>query len=104
MAARGAQAKEAVAGAILVTFKDAFYNGKELRVPVMENGEEIQVKITLTAAKVNVPHGGKPLEPKRQEAVTPATQPAESYSTEPSDEELKNLEALLEGMQNEPSL
>lgn len=110
MAARGAQAKEAITGAILVTFKDAFMNGKELRVPVMENGEEIQIKITLTAAKTNVPHDGgvqrfnalpKPTAPSLPQEANPIT--AED-SLEPTEEELKNLEAMLEGMMNDPSL
>lgn len=57
MAARGAEAKEKIMNQILTQFEGAFKYDKEIRVPVMENGELVQIKITLTAAKVNVESG-----------------------------------------------
>ena len=56
MAARGSVLKQEVATKILAAFPGSFlYNdGKEIRIPVMENGEEIQIKVALTAAKENV--------------------------------------------------
>ena len=83
MAARGTQAKEEITKKILETFEGSFINEKEIRVPVEENGEIVQIKITLTAAKVNVdnPAGGGasvqtnvPVENKATEAnlITPA--------------------------------
>lgn len=54
MAARGAEAKSIISRLILKMFPQSFINDKEIRIPVMQDGEEIQIKITLTAAKDNV--------------------------------------------------
>ena len=58
MAAKGTQSKEMIMTVLRKEFPNAFMNGKEFRIPCTENGEEIQIKITLTAAKDCVPHGG----------------------------------------------
>lgn len=57
--ARGAEAKSAVAAKILETFAGSFtYNdGKEIRIPVAEGAEVVQIKVTLTCAKENVSVG-----------------------------------------------
>ena len=51
--ARGAEAKKIVIDKLLKTFENSFlYNdGKEIRIPIEENGEIIQIKVALTAAK-----------------------------------------------------
>ena len=56
MAARGSLAKATITEKILSTFDGSFlYNdGKEIRIPIIENGEVIQIKVALTAAKTNV--------------------------------------------------
>ena len=55
MAARGSEAKAIVSKLILTMFKESFSpDSKEIRIPVIENGEEIQIKVTLTAAKTNI--------------------------------------------------
>lgn len=56
MAVRGAQAKSEIAKKILETFEGSFMmaDGKELRIPIQENGEIIQIKISMVAAKENV--------------------------------------------------
>ena len=56
MAARGSIAKTEIIKKILETFNDSFLIDKEIRIPIMEDGEEIQIKVTLTAAKVNIPN------------------------------------------------
>lgn len=56
MAVKGIQAKADITKRILETFDGSFMNDKEIRIPVMENGEEVQIKVTLTAAKVNIDH------------------------------------------------
>ena len=56
MAVKGIQAKADITKKILETFDGSFMNDKEIRIPVMENGEEVQIKVTLTAAKVNIDH------------------------------------------------
>lgn len=55
--ARGSIAKEQITNQILSNFSGAFKHEKEIRIPVMENGELIQIKCVLTAAKVNVEAG-----------------------------------------------
>jgi hypothetical protein len=55
--AKGALAKADVTKKILATFEGAFEYGKEIRVPMMESGEQVQIKITLTCAKENVECG-----------------------------------------------
>lgn len=57
MAARGSIAKEQITNQILSNFNGAFKHEKEIRIPIMENGELIQIKCVLTAAKVNVEAG-----------------------------------------------
>lgn len=52
--AKGSRAKEEIIQKILETFPGSFRYDKELRIPIEENGENIQIKITLTAAKTNV--------------------------------------------------
>ena len=55
--ARGSEAKQTVTQKILEMFEGSFLYDKEIRVPIVENGELIQVKVTLTAAKTNVENG-----------------------------------------------
>lgn len=57
--ARGQIAKAEIQKKILSNFEGSFlYNdGKEIRIPVQENGELIQIKVALTAAKENVEQG-----------------------------------------------
>lgn len=54
MALKGAAAKETVAKKILEIFDGSFQYEKEIRIPMLENGELVQIKCTLTCAKVNV--------------------------------------------------
>lgn len=58
MALKGSQAKEEITKKILETFDGSFKYEKEIRIPIMENGELIQIKCVLTAAKTNVEKGG----------------------------------------------
>jgi hypothetical protein len=57
MAARGSLSKEVITQKLLSTFDGAFVYGKEIRIPMEEAGEQIQIKVTLTAAKENVECG-----------------------------------------------
>ena len=56
MAVRGSEAKELVTKTILSIFNNSFLDGKDIRIPVMWDGEEIQIKVSLTASKTNVEH------------------------------------------------
>ena len=57
--AKGQKAKKIISDKILNMFGDSFlYNdGKEIRIPIEEDGEIIQIKVTLTAAKASVEPG-----------------------------------------------
>ena len=90
MAARGSVEKEIVTMQILKTFSGSFVFGKEIRVPIInaESGEEIQIKITLTAAKDNVPH--------ETEGAAPAV--VENEIAEPTEEEKKQVEDLVHSL------
>lgn len=56
MAAKGTESKEIVLNKIQELFPQAFFYDKEFRIPFTENGEEVQIKVSLTCAKVNVDH------------------------------------------------
>lgn len=58
MAAKGTSSKELIINKLKEIFPDAFIvDGKELRIPLIEEGQEVQIKIALTCAKDNIPHG-----------------------------------------------
>lgn len=68
--ARGTESKEIITRKILETFENSFKYDKEIRIPIVENGELIQIKVTLTAAKVNVESGGDTAVPVAGNAPT----------------------------------
>ena len=55
--ARGAISKQVVIDKILETFQGSFVYGKELRIPMVEDGEQVEIKVTLACAKTNVGDG-----------------------------------------------
>lgn len=105
--ARGAVSKEEVMNKILSTFEGSFRYDKEVRVPMMENGELIQIKITLTAAKTNVEPGGDTAMPgavKSKVTSTSSTSASAAsnigsasshFMNEPTEEEKKNVAELI---------
>lgn len=107
--ARGQIAKAEITKKILSSFEGAFsYNdGKEIRIPIEENGELIQVKVTLTAAKENVNPGDDNAIPGvntitsnedidfSQKTVTASK---ETTITKPTEEEKKNVNDLLRAL------
>lgn len=54
--AKGADSKTIVIKKILETFPDSFLynNDKEIRIPMKENGETIEIKVVLSCAKTPV--------------------------------------------------
>lgn len=72
MAARGSVAKEELTQKILCTFPNAFLNGKEIRIPMIEDGMEVQIKVTLTAAKENIDVGVSPVGVPTSNPQTPS--------------------------------
>lgn len=101
MAARGSIAKEEITNKILAEFPGSFKFDKEIRIPFYENGELVQIKITLTAAKVNVENGGDTATPGA-DLIKGMTQTVEgqvansnTMSIEPTAEEKENVRILL---------
>ena len=89
--AKGAQAKAEIIDIILKTFPNSFINDKEIRIPMKEDGADIQIKVTLTAAKDLVLNGESV--DKKDETVVAAPK-----TTLISDEEKKNVSKLLESL------
>ena len=104
--ARGTESKSYITKKLLETFEGSFlYNdGKEIRIPLKEDGEIVQIKVTLTCAKTNVStEDSTPVEFKTTSAAnasnelnfedTPAPSPAEINTTP---EERANIARLVE--------
>ena len=92
--ARGSASKEIITNKLLSVFDGSFINGKEIRVPMVEDGSPIEIKITLTAAK-DIVGGGASV----NDTFVPVeiSAPA-SVSAEPTDEEKENVATLLRNM------
>lgn len=97
--AKGAIAKEFIKEKLLETFEGSFvYNsGKEVRIPYEENGELVQIKISMTCAKEPVSIGNADM---GGAAVASQTAPTSNFPkpkelVEPTDAEKKNVEDLL---------
>lgn len=90
--ARGAESKEIITQKILETFEGSFKYDKEIRIPVLENGETVQIKVALTCAKVNVENGGDVTIPTAAASATPI------FSSEITDQEKQEVSNLLESL------
>ena len=99
MAAKGALAKEDVMNKILEVFPGSFKYEKELRIPMMENGEMLQIKVTLTAAKNMVENGADVAMPGDMSgSFAPTPAPArlkhDAVVVEPTAAEKQNIKTL----------
>ena len=100
MSAKGSVLKQEIAKKILATFPGSFlYNdGKEIRINGTENGEPLQIKISMTCAKVAVEGGDDTILPGEKTAATADVKPAETNEKvpqEPTAEEKERLTTLL---------
>lgn len=95
--AKGSIAKEAIFKKMLEVFPNSFMaDAKTLRIPWEENGETIEIKVALTAAKdilgnsvdMNWEDGGGA-------EKAPAAAPKALVSSEPTAEEKANVEKLM---------
>lgn len=99
--ARGAASKEQVMAGILAAFPGSFKYDKEIRIPMNEDGEIIQIKCVLTAAKVNVENGSDTAVPGAATAtatktVTASVSPAPAgFMNEPTAEEKQAVADLV---------
>lgn len=97
MAVKGAIFKKEITNKILATFPGSFlYNdGKEIRVVGMEEGQEIQVKVSLTCAKTNVEPNGENAMPGVVTTVSSTVETPVSTNTEVTAEEKQNVQKLM---------
>lgn len=100
MAAKGSILKQEIAEKILEVFPGSFlYNdGKEIRINGIENGENLQIKVVLTTAKVAVEGGNDMVLPGEKTAATADVKTAgtnEKIPQEPTAEEKERLTTLL---------
>lgn len=98
--AKGSQAKEALTSTILSTFPGSFIYGKEIRIPYIEDGENIQIKVSLTCAKENVEQGGDTVIPgvvSTNNEINFGQEP-EKVIVEPTQEEKENVKNLLKAL------
>lgn len=100
MAAKGSILKQEVASKILAAFPGSFlYNDdKEIRINGVEDGQKLQIKVTLTCAKVAVEGGDDIILPGEKTAATADVKPTgtnEKIPQEPTAEEKERLTTLL---------
>lgn len=97
--AKGAKVKAEVYKKILEMFPGSFmYNSdKELRIPMMEDGEPIQLKLTLTVSKTPVENDNAAAAAgERDEGSFPAPVRSPAATPQVSDEEKQTLQAMME--------
>ena len=102
--ARGTESKNIITAKLLETFAGSFIYDKNIIIPMVENGENLQIKIALTCIKTNVSaEDSTPAEFKTTSAAnasnelnfedTPTPSPAEINATP---EEKANIARLVE--------
>ena len=96
--AKGAVAKGEVTKKILASFNGSFEYGKEIRIPLMENGELVQIKVTLTCAKENVECGADNAIPGDFPVINAEPAPDRSEPVAPTAEEKQNVAQLLKSL------
>jgi len=90
MAVRGSVAKTLIGTAILQVFPNSFIDsdGKTIRIPTTCEGEPIEVKISMTAAKDIVGNGG-------QASSVATSKQAVPQNTEMTDEEIAEVRRIV---------
>ena len=100
--AKGQKSKIVIQNKILELFPEAFIYGKEIRIPIEEDGEIIQIKVTLTAAKASVEPGSDNEIPTTANIINNVevnnsviNQVDATTIVKPSEEEKQNLQNML---------
>ena len=91
--ARGAISKQVVIDKILETFQGSFVYGKELRIPMVEDGEQVEIKVTLACAKTNVGDGAVAGDFESGNAVQASVTEAPA---KPTQAEIDNISKLMD--------
>ena len=95
--AKGQITKDIITEKILETFRGSFKYDKEIRIPYIEDGEEIQIKCVLTCAKTNVDVGGENAIPGETQTILSEdkTQVTNKETVEITQEEKNNVSKML---------
>ena len=98
MALKGTLLKKEITDKILATFEGSFlYNdGKEIRIPGLEDGQELQVKVALTCAKTNVSPNGENAFPGEDTIIETSVSNTSQVSAEVTQEEKDNIKKMME--------
>ena len=96
MALKGSISKEIVTKKILETFEGSFQYEKEIRIPMEEDGNQIQLKCVLTCAKTNVEPNGENAIPGEVTPVAAGIPTNEKTFVEPTQEEKDNVQKLMQ--------
>ena len=94
MAARGSESKNIITAKLLETFAGSFIYDKNVIIPMVENGESLQIKIALTCAKTNVESGMDTAIPgaTASTTVTPTPKAMDTHGVaEVTEEEKQNV-------------
>ena len=89
--ARGAIAKEEVLNKIKEVFPSLFIYGKEIRIPMEEDGQRVEIKVALTCAKTNV--GG---ESASEASGVESNDAIDVAAAAPTEEEKENIAKLMD--------
>ena len=101
--AKGTERKTKVFEQLQKMFPESFWNGpKEFRIPMEENGERVELKVTLTCAKENVGASdsidfSSPNE-STSDNITGENEDNDASSGEPTEEEMENIKNLAEAL------
>lgn len=96
MALKGSISKEIVTKKILETFEGSFQYEKEIRIPMEEDGNQIQLKCVLTCAKTNVEPNEENAIPGEVTPVAASIPASEKTFVEPTQEEKDNVQKLMQ--------
>ena len=95
--AKGSSSKEILIAKLKEVYPDSFMYEKNLIIPFIEDGQKIQLKVTLTCCKTNIEQGGDIAIPGAQ-TPTVSAPTNEKTPIEPTSEEKKNISDFLSSM------
>jgi hypothetical protein len=94
--AKGAESKTKIFDEIIKIFPDAFFDDKVLRVPMVENGETIEIKVALTAAKDVIGTSAPTKIDFTEKEEIP--QSRANFVSKPTQAEIDNVQSLLNAL------
>ena len=94
---KGTEAKNNLFAKMMEIFPNAFWEteGKILRIPMSENGDVVEIKLQLTAAK-NILGGASKVDPTTSNEMNFEQSPVKSI--EPTQQEKDNVQNLLKSL------